>query len=71
MAINSSSKLRDIIEDDRAVAIIEEYKPGFTASDQLGPVMGMRLKTLIAFPQSAFSAEEQADICAKLDALDA
>ena len=71
MAINCNSKLRDILEDERAVAIIEEYKPGFTESDSLGPVMGMRLKTLISFPQSNFSDEQQAEICAKLDALDA
>ena len=29
MAINSKSKLKEILEDPRAVAIIEEYKPGF------------------------------------------
>jgi hypothetical protein len=71
MAINSKSKLRDILEDERAVAIIEEYKPGFTQSDQLGPVMGMRIGILLGFPQSGFTPEQKAEILAKLDALDA
>jgi hypothetical protein len=71
MAVNSKSKLRDILEDERAVAIIEEYKPGFTQSDQLGPVKGMRIGILLGFPQSGFTAEQKAEILAKLDALDA
>jgi hypothetical protein len=70
MAVNSKSKLRDILEDERAIAIIEEYKPGFTQSDQLGPVMGMRINILLGFPQSGFSDEDKAAILAKLDALD-
>jgi hypothetical protein len=71
MAINSKSKLRDILADERAVEIIESYKPGFTQSDQLGPVQGMRINILLGFPQSGFSKEDKADILAKLDALDA
>ena len=71
MAISSKSKLKEIVEDARAVAIIEEYKPGFTANPQLGPVMGMRIDRLLNFPQSGFSDEQQAEILAKLEALDA
>lgn len=70
MAINSKSKLREILADPRAVAIIEEYKPGFTDSPELGPVMGMRINLLLKFPQSGFSAEQVEDILGKLDALD-
>ena len=69
MAINSKSKLREILEDKRAIAIIEEYKPGFTDNPQLGPVEGMRIDRLLKFPQSGFSDEEIAEILAKLDAL--
>ena len=55
MAINSKSKLKEILADPRAVAIIEEYKPGFaTNNPQLGPVMGMRINLLIKFPQIWF-----------------
>ena len=71
MAINSKSKLKDILADPRAVAIIEEYKPGFANGPELGPVKGMRMKLLLKFPQTGFSDEVQQAIIAKLDALDA
>ena len=71
MAINSKSKLKEILADPRAVAIIEEYKPGFSSDPPLGPVMGMRLNLLLKFPQSGFSDEVQKAIIERLDALDA
>ena len=71
MAISSKSKLREILDDPRAVAIIEEFKPGFTSDPQLGPVMGMKINLLLKFPQGGFSKEVQQEICDKLDALDA
>ena len=71
MAINSSSKLREILEDERAVAIIDEYIPGFVSNPELGPVAGMKMKTLLKFPQVSLEKEQVAEIIAKLDALDA
>lgn len=71
MAVNSKSKLKEIIEDPRAVAIIEEYKPGFATNPQNGPVLGMKIHLLLKFPQAGFSAEQQKEILEKLDALDA
>ena len=71
MAINSKSKLKEILADPRAAAIIEEYKPGFASDPQLGPVMGMRMNLLLNFPQTGFSEEDKQAIIAKLDALDA
>jgi hypothetical protein len=71
MAITSKSKLKDILEDPRAVAIIEEYKPGFASDPQMGPVKGMRLDLLLRFPQAGFSAEVQKAILDRIDALDA
>jgi hypothetical protein len=71
MAINSKSKLRDILEDPRAVAIIEEHKPGFTENPELTPVLGMRMNLLLNFPQSDFTKEQKEDILSRLDALDA
>lgn len=71
MAITSKSKLKEILADPRAVAIIEEYKPGFASDPQMGPVMGMRLNLLLNFPQSGFSEEDKQAIMDKIDALDA
>lgn len=71
MAINSSSKLRDILEDERAVAIIDEYIPGFVSNPELGPVAGMKMKTLLKFPQVGLPKEQVQEIIDRLDALDA
>ena len=70
MAVNSTSKLRDILEDERAVAIIEEYKPGFVSNPELGPVAGMKMKTLLKFPQAGLTKEQVKEICDRLDALE-
>ena len=61
------------LADPRAVAVIEEYVPGFVEekADLLGPVLGMKINMLLKFPQAGFKKEDVADICAKLDALDA
>lgn len=72
MAITSNSKLREILADERAVAIIEEYKPGFMdMAEQMGPCMGMKIGMLVKFPQTGISAANQKELCARLDALDA
>jgi len=71
MAITSKSKLRDILNDERAVSIINEYIPGFVDNPELGPCMGMRLDLLLKFPQVGLPKEAVADIISRIDALDA
>lgn len=71
MAVNSKSKLKEILADPRAAAIIEEFKPGFASDPQLGPVMGMRMNLLLKFPQTGFSEDQIKAITERLDALDA
>jgi hypothetical protein len=71
MAINSKSKLRDILADPRAAAILNEVVPGLDENPALGPCMGMRLSTLLKFPQVSVSPEDQKKLIEQLDALDA
>ena len=71
MAISSKSKLREILEDERAVAIIDEYIPGFVSNPELGPVAGMKMRVLLKFPQVDLTKEQVAEILERLDALDA
>ena len=71
MAISSKSKLREVLEDERAVAIIDEYIPGFVNNPELGPVAGMKMKVLLKFPQVGLPKEKIDEIIARLDALDA
>lgn len=72
MAINSKSKLREILDDPRAVAIIEEYVPGFVENNAaaMGPCMGMKVGMLLKFPQVGIPKEAVDDIIKRLDALD-
>lgn len=71
MAINSKSKLREILADPRAAAILDEIIPGVADNPALDPCAGMRMTTLLKFPQVSVSPEKQAELIAKLDALDA
>lgn len=72
MAITSKSKLREIVADERAISIIDEYVPGFMEqSESMGPCMGMKIDTLLKFPQVGLSQDQVKDICERLDALDA
>lgn len=72
MAINSNSKLRDVIADPRAVEIIDKYVPGFMdEAEKMGPCMGMKFGMLVKFPQVGIAKEQQKQLCDELDALDA
>ena len=71
MAITSKSTLAEVLEDERAVAIIDEYIPGFVSTPELGPVKGMKMKTLLKFPQTGLDKETVKAIIERLDALDA
>lgn len=72
MAISSKSKLRDILADPRACAIVDKYMPGFATEKAaaMQPVMGMKFNMLMKFPQAAASDEAKQAMIAELDALD-
>ena len=71
MAINRNSKLRDVLQVPEAVAVIEEFFPGFVEekASQLGPVMGMKIGMLLKVPQVGLSKEAVDKILSGLDAL--
>ena len=72
MAINADSKLRDVIADERAVAIIDKFVPGFMdKAAQMGPCMGMKFSMLVKFPQAGIPADAQKSLVEELNALDA
>jgi len=72
MAISSKSSLRDVLADDRAVALIDKYIPGFMEkSAQFGPVMGMKIGMLLRFPQVGLPKDQVQGLIDELDALDA
>lgn len=72
MAINRNSKLRDVLQVQEAVAVIEEFFPGFVEekASQPGPVMGMKRGMLLKFPQAGLPKDAVEKILSGLDALD-
>lgn len=71
MAINRNSKLRDVLQSPEAVAVIEEFFPGFVEekASQMGPVMGMKIGMLLKFPQVGLPKDSVEKILSGLDAL--
>lgn len=68
MAITVKSKVKEIIDNPEALAIVKEYMPGF---DETNPGMkqayGMTLKALLAFPNTKCPKDVQKAIAAALD----
>lgn len=70
MAITSKSSLKDVLESKEACDIIEQYFPGFMErSAEFGPVMGMKIGSLLKFPQVGLDRATVKELCAKLDEL--
>lgn len=70
MAITSKSSLKDVLDNEQAVAIINEFIPGFMdRAAEFGPVMGMKISSLLKFPQVGLDRATVKELCAKLDAL--
>jgi hypothetical protein len=62
MAISIDDKLKDILQNPKAVEIINRYTPGFEKNKQLKMVYGLTFRALSKFPQSGLSAENVAEI---------
>ena len=70
MAITSKSSLKDVLQSEEACKIIDEYIRGFMErSAEFGPVMGMKISSLLKFPQVGLERSAVKELCAKLDAL--
>ena len=67
MAITSDSKVKEILASPAAVDIVRKYMPGVD-DPRIKQAAGMKLKALLAFPQSEVSKEDQAACIAELDA---
>lgn len=63
MAITSSSKIKEILESPEAMAIVRKYFPGID-DPRIKQGARMKLKSLMAFPQSKVS-KENASACAQ------
>ena len=57
MALTLDSTLKELMDNQEAVAILEKYSPGFTKNPMLKMGMGMKLTMCVKFPQAKMSEE--------------
>jgi NAD(P)-dependent dehydrogenase (short-subunit alcohol dehydrogenase family) len=69
MGISVDSKLKEVLANPEARAIVEEIRPGFASHPMLKMALGMKFSALIKFPQAGFSEEEIQLLTEKLNAL--
>ena len=52
MAYTLETKLGDILNDTRAVEVLERYAPGISTNPMIGMATGMTLRSILAMPQA-------------------
>lgn len=66
---SQESKMRDIVKDAAAAAVVNQYMPGFATHPQLKMAFGMSLKQIAGFPQAKITKEMLAEMDTKLQGL--
>ncbi len=54
MAFSLDSKVKDILKNPEAAAVLDKYSPDASKNPQMKLVGGLTLRKLASFPQSAF-----------------
>ena len=54
MAFSLDSKVKDILKNPAAAAVLDKYSPDASRNPQMKLVGGLTLRKLASFPQSAF-----------------
>lgn len=69
MAVTVKSKVKDIIENPEALAIVQKHLPSFDPTNLgMKAAYGMTLKALLAFPQTKCPKDAQVAIASDLEA---
>ncbi len=69
MAITVKSKVKDVLENDAAYAIIQKHMPLMDRNDpRMKPAMGMSMQALLAFPATKCPKETREAIANELEA---
>ncbi len=69
MAITRKSKVKEIIENTEALAIVAKHMPDFKVEDpRLKQAFAMPFKTLCAFPAMGISKEKAEEMFKELEA---
>ena len=72
MTLTRSSKLKELVANPDALAIINKYMPKSMDPDdpKLKPALGMSLKVLCGFPQTGISKEDAQKLFTELEEAD-
>ena len=57
MAFNENSKMKEILSNEEAAALLEKYVPGASNHPQLNMIKNFTLKVVAGFPQAGISPE--------------
>ena len=69
MALSVDSKIKDIMKNPEAVALMEKMSPGFATNPQMKMVQGLTFRALAKFPQAKITSEHLEEIDNVLKAL--
>ena len=69
MAFSLDSKVKDILKNPAAAAVLDKFCEGASKNPQMKLVGALTFRKLCSFPQAGLSAEQLAEIDEKLKAL--
>ena len=70
MAFSLDSKVKDILKNPAAAAVLDKYSEGATKNPQMKLVGGLPLRKLASFPQSAHLKPHLEDLDKELQAIE-
>lgn len=70
MAFSLDSKIKDILKDPRACAVLDKYAEGSSKNPQMKLVGGLTLRKLAGFPQAAYLKPYLDDLDKELQAIE-
>ncbi|MBQ2063132.1 MAG: hypothetical protein IIV88_00860 [Erysipelotrichaceae bacterium] len=70
MAFSLDSKVKEILKDPRACAVLDKYAEGASKNPQMKLVGGLTLRKLASFPQSAYLQPHLEELDAELKAIE-
>ena len=70
MAFSLDSKVKDILKNPAAAAVLDKYSPDASKNPQMKLVGGLTLRKLASFPQSAFLQPHLEELDKELQAIE-
>ena len=70
MAFSLDSKVKDILKNPAAAAVLDKYSPDASKNPQMKLVGGLTLRKLASFPQSAFLKPHLEELDKELQAIE-